>query len=52
MHSPEYIQARKEFINCIVLSPLGFFIPLVLAFTEWLPAMKEARLKESQVARV
>ncbi len=46
MHSKAYLNARKEFINCIVMSPLGLFVPLVLAFTEWRPIMKAERLKE------
>lgn len=46
MHSPAYLQARKEFINCIVLSPICFFVSLVLAFTEWWPVMKQEKSKE------
>ena len=50
MHSEAYIKARKEFVNCIVMSPIGFFIPLVLAFTEWRPIMREELAKEHQQA--
>jgi len=46
MHSEAYNNAYKEFINCIVLSPLGLFIPLVLAFREWKPIMDEELRKE------
>lgn len=46
MHSKEYIEARKDFINCIVMSPIGFFVPLVLAFTEWRPIMRAELRKE------
>ena len=46
MHSEAYRKARKEFINCIVLSPIGLFIPLFLAFTEWLPVMRAEKKKE------
>ena len=46
MHSKEYIAARKEFINCICMSLIGIGVPLVLAFTVWLPIMREEKLKE------
>ena len=44
MHSEAYQQARKEFINCIVMAPIGLFIPLINAFCEWRPIMR-AELK-------
>lgn len=28
MHTKAYIEARKEFINCIVLSPICIFVSL------------------------
>lgn len=46
MHSKEYLEARKEFINCIIMSPIGIGVPLILAFKEWLPIMVEERKKE------
>lgn len=46
MHSKEYCEARKEFINCIIMSPIGLGVPLILAFSEWLPIMRQERLKE------
>lgn len=47
MHSQAYLEARKEFINCIVVSPLCLFVSLVNAFGEWLPIMQAERQKES-----
>lgn len=46
MHSEAYLEAKKEFINCLVMSPIGLFIPLVLAFQEWLPIMRAEKRKE------
>jgi len=48
MHSEAYNKARKEFINCLVLSPIGLFIPIVLAFREWKPIMREELAKETR----
>ena len=45
MRTKEYIEARKEFINCIVLSPICLFVPLIIAFTEWLPIMHAEKSK-------
>ena len=50
MHSQEYMEAKKEFINCILMTIIGLGVPLVLAFTEWLPIMKEERRKEQLLA--
>lgn len=49
MHSEAYKEAKKEFINCLCMSIIGVGIPLVLAFTEWLPIMR-AEKKELQQA--
>lgn len=48
MHSAVYLQARKEFVNCVVMSPICFFISLIIAFTEWMPVMKAEKQKERQ----
>ena len=45
MQSEAYLAAKREFVNCIVLSPICLFISLFLAFREWYPIMKEERLK-------
>ena len=45
MRTKEYMEARKEFINCIVLSPICLFVPLIIAFTEWLPIMHAEKSK-------
>ena len=46
MHSQEYLEARKEFINCLVMSVICLGVPIVLAFTEWLPVMRSEKRKE------
>ena len=45
MYSREYEKARKEFINCLCFGIIGFGVPFVLAFTEWLPIMREEKRK-------
>jgi hypothetical protein len=45
MHTKAYIEARKEFINCIVLSPICIFVSIIIAFTEWLPIMHAEKNK-------
>ena len=50
MHSEAYLEARKEFINCIVMAPIGLFVPLINAFREWRPIMK-AELKKERAAQ-
>jgi len=51
-HSQEYENARKEFINCLVMSIIGCGVPLVLAFTEWRPIMREELRKERASASI
>lgn len=51
MHSREYLEARREFINCICMSLIGIGVPLVLAFTEWLPIMRAEKQKELAQAK-
>jgi hypothetical protein len=51
MHSERYMQARKEFINCLVLSPICLGVSLVLAFTEWKPIMREELRLEAAAVR-
>ena len=46
MHSKRYLQARREFINCIIMAPIGLFFPLINAFREWRPIMKEELCRE------
>ena len=40
MHSKEYMEARKEFRNCLWMSGVGLGVPLILAFTDWRPIMR------------
>lgn len=46
MHSEAYKEAKKEFINCLCMSIFGLGVPIVLAFTEWLPIMRAEKKKE------
>ena len=48
MPSTTYIEAKKEFKNCLFMSIIGCGIPLVLAFKEWWPIMKEEKRKEAE----
>jgi hypothetical protein len=41
------MEAKKEFINCLCMSIIGVGVPLVIAFTEWLPIMREEKRKEA-----
>lgn len=50
MHSEAYLAAKKEFINCIVLSPICLFVSLYLAFHEWYPIMKREAGEEAEQA--
>ncbi len=48
-----YMDARREFINCLCMSIFGVGYPIVLAFKEWLPIMRAEKakaLKEQQGA--
>ena len=45
-NSKEYIDARKEFVNCIFMTPICLGLPLFLAFLEWMPIMRAERRKE------
>ncbi|MEA5012813.1 MAG: hypothetical protein VB100_13950 [Angelakisella sp.] len=46
MQSQKYNEYKKEFWNCIFMSPICFFIPLVLAFKEWKPKMDAEKNKQ------
>lgn len=50
-HSEEYMEARKEFINCLAMSLICVGVPLVLAFREWLPIMRR-ELKKEKISAV
>jgi len=50
MHSEAYMKAKKEFWNCIWMSPVCFGVSIILAFTEWMPIMRE-ELKKEQTAQ-
>ena len=50
MHSEAYLEARKEFINCLYMSLIGLGVPIYLAFKEWLPVMRAEKRKERQLS--
>lgn len=45
MPTKEYIEAQKEFWNCIRMSLFGMGVPIVIAFKEWMPIMKAEKKK-------
>ncbi len=45
MPTKEYIEAKKEFWNCIRMSIFGMGVPIVIAFKEWMPIMKAEKNK-------
>ncbi len=49
MHSEAYIEARKEFINCLLMSIIGLGVPIFIAFSEWYPIMRREKRKEKQL---
>ncbi len=46
MPSAEYINAKKEFKRCLLMSIFGLGVPIVIAFKEWLPIMHAEKAKE------
>lgn len=50
MPTKEYLEARKEFINCLCMSIFGIGIPIVIALTEWLPIMRAEKAKAQKTA--
>jgi hypothetical protein len=52
MHSKEYMEARHEFINCFLMAIVCFGVPLVLAFKEWKPIMREELRKERAAGNI
>ncbi len=45
MYSKEYEAAKKEFVNCLLMSVVGMGVPIYNAFHEWLPIMKREKEK-------
>ena len=50
MESKEYLEAKKEFWNCIIMTPICLGVSLILAFTEWKPIMDAELRKEALAA--
>jgi len=50
MPSKEYLEAKKEFKNCLVMSVFGCGVPIIIAFKEWWPIMKAEKAKEKAQA--
>ncbi len=46
MPSAEYVNAKKEFRNCLLMSIFGLGVPIAIAFKEWLPFMRAEKAKE------
>ena len=51
MHSEVYMEARKEFINCLLMSIICLGVPIFIAFKEWYPIMREEKRKEKLAAK-
>lgn len=51
MYSKEYEAAKKEFVNCLLMSVIGMGVPVVIAFTEWLPIMHSEKKKALEGAK-
>lgn len=51
MPSKEYIEAKKEFVNCWCMSLIGLGVPIILAFKEWWPIMRAEKRKEKALAK-
>lgn len=49
MDSKEYLEARKEFWNCIRMTPFTLGISLIMAFVVWKPMMDAAARPKSAV---
>ena len=45
MPTKAYLEAKKEFINCLCMSIFGLGVPIVIAFKEWWPIMKAEKNK-------
>mgnify|MGYP004608389685 CR=1 FL=1 len=50
MYSETYLEAKKEFWNCIRMTPFSLGISLYLAFKEWKPIMDAERSKSVTAA--
>ena len=48
MPTQEYREAKKELINCLLMSIFGCGVPIVIAFKEWWPIMKAEKAKMNQ----
>ena len=46
MPSKAYLEAKKEFINCLAMSIIGLGVPVGVTFREWWPIMKAEKPKE------
>lgn len=48
MPSEKYLRYKKEFVNCLWMTPITLGFSLILAFTEWLPKMREEQRREQE----
>ena len=51
MYSAEYEEAKKEFVNCLLMGIVGLGVPFVLAFKEWWPIMKREKQRALQAQK-
>ena len=47
MHSEAYQEAKKEFINCLLCSPVCLGVSIIIAFREWWPVMRAEKAREN-----
>ena len=50
MPTQEYLEAKKEFTNCLLMSIFGCGVQIIIAFKEWWPIMKAEKAKMKQAA--
>ena len=48
MPTAEYLEAKKEFINCLLMAIPCLGVSVVIAFKEWWPIMKAEKAKMKQ----
>lgn len=48
MKNKEYLEAKAEFWNCILMVPFTLGFSLIFAFKEWRPKMKAALQQNAQ----
>lgn len=52
MHSEAYMEAKKEFVNCLLMIFITVGFSLGPAFGEWLPIMRHEKKMEKQTVQM